>query len=156
MTRQEFINGVEHSQRSLRRFLASLCMGDTRLAEDIAQETYMKAYMASEKFKNPEKFKFWVFKIAYNTFLTHKRDRKHEWDISEAKSIKAETNEEPFQYETLYQALASLPERERTAVSLFYLEGYASKEIATLLDISDDAVRQAIGRGRKRLKTLIR
>lgn len=46
MTRQEFISQVESSQAAFRRFLVALCCGDSFLADDIAQDAYLKAYLS--------------------------------------------------------------------------------------------------------------
>ena len=61
MTRERFISEVRACQGQLRRFLASLC-GDAVLADDIAQEALVRAYVMSDGFKGH--FKAWLFKIA--------------------------------------------------------------------------------------------
>ena len=156
MNRQEFIECVERSQKSLRRFLVSVCSGDVPLAEDIAQETYLKAYLALENVNHITNFNAWIIRIGYNTFLNQIRNQHINISIEEAKGCAAEENaEEDFRYENLYQALDSLPVKERSVIALFYLEGYASKEIAEILAISDEAVRQSLSRGRKKLKRLL-
>lgn len=156
MNRQEFIEYVKRSQKSLRRFLVSVCSGDVPLAEDIAQETYMKAYLAFENIPNLSNFNAWIIRTGYNTFLNQIRNKHINIPIEEAKGYAAEENaENDFRYESLYQALDSLPAKERSVIVLFYLEGYASKEIADILEISDDAVRQSLSRGRRKLKSLL-
>ena len=157
MNRQEFIENVKRSQKSLRRFLVSVCSGDIAMADDIAQETYMKAYMALESLQDDDKFNFWITKIAYNTFLNHARANKINLPIEELKGHEGENPaDENFRYENLYQALDGLPAKEKSAIVLFYLEGYSSKEISNLLNISDESVRQCLSRGRKRLKSLLK
>lgn len=157
MNRQEFIECVERSQKSLRRFLVSVCSGDVMLAEDIAQETYLKAYLAIENITRVSNFNAWIIRIGYNTFLNHTRNRHFHIPIEEAKIMKAkEETDGDFRYENLYQALESLPIKERSVIVLFYLEGYSSKEISNILEISDEAVRQSLSRGRKKLKSLLK
>lgn len=73
MTREQFISHVEATRKAFRRFLAALCCGNTALADDIAQESYIKAYLSCDSFDNPEKFRAWLFKIGYNTFINHRR-----------------------------------------------------------------------------------
>ena len=76
--------------------------------------------------------------------------------IEDVKEFEADDQaDEEFHYENLYQALDGLKARERSVIVLFYLEGYSSKEIADTLEISDEAVRQSLSRGRKRLKSLL-
>lgn len=61
MTREQFITKAEATQKALRRFLAALCCGDCALADDIAQEAFIKAWLSSESLKDPDKFKTWDF-----------------------------------------------------------------------------------------------
>ena len=157
MNRHEFVKCVESSQRNLRRFLAGLCAGDLSLADDIAQDAYLKAYMNSEKFNDIPNFNLWIYKIAYNTFLTKKRHSYRFTDISDVKKMESSLqSDSAFKYETLYKALDRLPPKERSGVLLFYMEGYSSKEIAEILDISDDSVRKNLSRARLHLKNLIK
>ena len=72
MTREEFISNVRSEQKHLRMFLLGLC-GDPALADDLAQECLMKAYLASSGYKSMFKFSTWLLKIAYNTFLDHQK-----------------------------------------------------------------------------------
>ena len=55
----------------------------------------------------------------------------------------------------LYLALATLPPKERSAITLFYLNGYSIKEIAAITEASQDAVKQQLSRGRDKLRTLL-
>lgn len=54
MTREEFIAKVECCQKAFRRFLAALCCGDTSLADDIAQESFIKAYLSCTTYLIPQ------------------------------------------------------------------------------------------------------
>lgn len=156
MTREQFIKHVEGSQESFRRFLVALCCGDTDLADDIAQESYIKAYLSCDSFNNPDKFTAWIFRIGYNTFLNHKRSEKIFTDYDEARNvISHETTDSRFRYQALYTALNKLPGKERTSVLLFYMEGYSIKEIAEIEETSQDAVRQHLSRGRNHLRGLL-
>lgn len=156
MTREEFIAHVEETRKAFRRFLAGLCCGDTSLADDIAQESYVKAYLSCDGLDSPERFKSWLYRIAINTFLSDRRRRRPEVDYSAASGMTAvETADGAFRYQALYQALARLPERERTSVILFYLEGRPVKEIAEMVEVSPEAVRQHLTRGRNHLRNIM-
>lgn len=158
MTRQEFIECVKLTHKGLRQFLVSVCNGDVETADDIAQETYIKAYLASNDFNDLPKFKSWVTKIAYNTFLNQTRQQKRA--VVDIEKLKLQPSQDQpdisFQYESLYQALEDLPPGEKTSIVLYYLQGYNVKEISAIIDSSEEAVRKALSRGRKRLKSLIR
>lgn len=156
MNREQFISHVESTQGGFRRFLVALCCGDTCLADDIAQESYIKAYLSSEGFRSPEKFNAWIFRIGYNTFLNHKRSEKPFAGYEEAENlVSAASTDDAFRYQPLYKALERLPGKERTSILLFYMEGYSVKEIAGIIDASQDAVRQYLSRGRNHLKGLL-
>ena len=71
MTRERFIELVTAEQEPLRRFLLALCGGDRAISEDIAQDALVKAYLASGEFVEHYKFRTWLFKIAYRTFLDY-------------------------------------------------------------------------------------
>lgn len=157
MDRKQFICYVEGNQRQLRRYLVALCRGNTQLAEDIAQETYIKAYLSSDSFHDVTKFKAWIYKIAYNTFLNFCRERKMSEELDAAEKLSANHDYEgPFKYQELYLALDSLSDVERNVILLFYLQGYSSKEIASIMELSDDNVRQLLSRSRKNLKSLLK
>lgn len=156
MDRSEFIAYVESNQKALRRFLTALCCGDSALADDIAQETYMKAYMSADGFRGDARFSSWVYRIAYNTFISYRRSIRPHSDVSEAAAIASDDSADSgFRYQPLYAALDRLNERERTAVLLFYIEGHTIKEISAIVDASEDAVKQHLSRARKHLKTLL-
>ena len=156
MDRSEFIAYVESNQKALRRFLTALCCGDSALADDIAQETYMKAYMSADGFRGDARFSSWVYRIAYNTFVSYRRSHLLATDVSEAAAVASDDSADSgFRYQPLYAALDRLNERERTAVLLFYIEGYTIKEISAIVDASEDAVKQHLSRARKHLKTLL-
>lgn len=156
MDRSEFIAYVESNQKALRRFLTALCCGDSILADDIAQETYMKAYMSADSFRGDARFSSWVYRIAYNTFISYRRSLRPYSDVSEAAAVASDDSADSgFRYQPLYAALDRLNERERTAVLLFYIEGYSVKEISAIVEASEDAVKQHLSRARKHLKTLL-
>jgi RNA polymerase sigma-70 factor (ECF subfamily) len=156
MNREQFITLVESNQKALRRFLIALCCGDSQLADDIAQETYIKAYLSCNKLNNVEKFKAWIFQIGHNTLINHKRVQHAYSDEEDAINVADETaTDSAFNYQELYVALNKLPDKERTSVLLFYMEGYSIKEIAQIVEASQDAVKQHLSRGRNHLRGLL-
>jgi RNA polymerase sigma-70 factor (ECF subfamily) len=156
MTGEQFIKHVEGTQMAFRRFLVALCCGDAALADDIAQDAYIKAYLSCESLKNFDKFNAWLFKIGYTTFINHKRSVKVFADYDEARNIMSEgSTDSQFRHQELYTALNKLPDKERTSVLLFYMDGYSIKEIAELEETSQDAVKQHLSRGRNHLRVLL-
>ena len=147
---------VEATQKAVRRFLLALSCGDSALADDIAQESYMKAYIASSSLIDNQKFKPWIYRIAYNTFLNHKRMSRQTESFDKADCLTApHSADEAFRYQELYMALDAIAPKERTAILLFYLEGYSIKEITEVTEATEDAVKQQLSRGRKHLRQIM-
>jgi len=156
MTREQFSSLVEGSQKVFRRFLVALCCGDSQLADDIAQEAYIKAFLSCEKLINTEKFKAWLFRIGYNTFINHKRSARIFSGYDEAADIVSDSRADAgVLYQDLYAALNMMSGKERTSVLLFYMQGYSIKEIAEIEETSQDAVKQHLSRGRNHLRGLL-
>ena len=156
MNRQQFIHFVESNQRAVRRFLTALCCGDSALADDLAQDSFLTAYLASDTFREESKFTTWIYRIAYNTFISHRRGYKPCESISEAVCLTGTDNaDRAFEYQSLYMALNQLSPKERSAILLHYMQGYAINEIAEITESSPDAVKQQLSRGRHHLKDLL-
>lgn len=157
MTREQFISLVEATQKAFRRFLVALCCGDTALADDVAQESYIKAYLALDSFSNPDKFDAWIFKIGYNTFLNTRRTQRPTVVFENAKELPAQDSaDSAFAYQDLFDSLNSLPVKIRTSVLLYYMQGYSIKEIAEIQSTTEVAVKQHLSRGRTQLRRLLK
>ncbi|MBQ3362615.1 MAG: RNA polymerase sigma factor [Muribaculaceae bacterium] len=157
MTREVFIAHVEREQEALRGFLLALCCGKKDDADDLAQDALVKAYLSLAGYRDEGKFRSWLFKIAHNTFLSHKASCRTMDSIDEARTLISGTGADTsFEHQDLYLALRTLPPKERSAITLFYLNGYSIKEIAAITDASQDAVKQQLSRGRDKLKAKLR
>jgi len=153
MTREVFIAHVEREQEALRGFLLALCCGNKDDADDLAQDALVKAYLSLAGYRDEGKFRSWLFKIAHNTFLNHKAGCRTMDSIDGARTLISGTAaDSSFEHQDLYLALRTLPPKERSAITLFYLNGYSIKEIAAITDSSQDAVKQQLSRGRDKLK----
>lgn len=156
MNREQFLGKVEGTQEALRRFLVALCCGDTFMADDIAQETFIKAWLSSDTLADASRFRSWIFRIAYTTFLNHKRSERIFSGYEDAGMVAAaDSADSSFRYQALYAALDLLPARERTSLLLFYLEGYSVREISGIVGASQDAVKQYLSRGRSHLRGML-
>lgn len=156
MDRQQFIEHVEGNQRAVRRFLTALCCGDSALADDLAQDTFLKAYLSCDGFKDDSKFTTWIYRIAYNTFISNRRALRLNEPITAADNISGtDAADKAYEYQPLYNALEQLSDTERSAVLLHYMQGYAVDEIAAIIESTSEAVRQRLSRARRHLKQLL-
>ena len=154
MTQERFISLVQAEQEPLRRFLLALCGGDAALADDIAQDALVRAYVASGSFLGLSKFSTWLFRIAYNCYIDHCRMASVEKaSVDEALDLpSADASDASFRYQQLYQALDRIPEKEKAAIALFYFEDRSIKEISAILGIPSGTVKYHLSMGRTHLK----
>ena len=157
MTREVFITQVEREQEALRGFLLTLCCGDKSNADDLAQDALVKAYISSAGYQEKGHFRSWLFKIAYNTFLNHKASCRTMETLDDARTlVSPQTADDGFEHQDIYLALRTLPPKERSAITLYYLSGYDIKEISVITETSEDAVKKQLSRGRDKLKEILK
>lgn len=155
MTRERFIELATAEQEALRRFLLALCGGNRAEVEDMAQDTLVKAYMASGGYVERYKFRTWLFRIGYRTFLDN-RKRQRPQPMPDGVDIQsASASDDAFRYEELYAAIRQLPEKTRAAVLLYHFDGYSVREIAQITRSNPVAVRQHLSRGLRALRRLL-
>jgi RNA polymerase sigma-70 factor (ECF subfamily) len=139
-------------------------------AEDVVQETFLKAYRAYDSFKAGTNLKAWLYRILTNTYINRYRKaqrRPSEVELGELQDLylfkrlgeqsgASESAEsevlEQFVDSDVIQALESLPDNFRMPVLLADVEGFSYKEIAEMLDIPIGTVMSRLHRGRKALQ----
>jgi RNA polymerase sigma-70 factor (ECF subfamily) len=141
-------------------------------AEDLVQETYLKAYRAFHTFQEGTNLKAWLYRILTNTFINSYRSKKRKPDQSdiddveelylyrrlgglEAAAAGRSAEDEVLDHFTegdVKAAIESLPENFRMAVLLADVEGFSYKEIADILDIPIGTVMSRLHRGRRALQ----
>jgi RNA polymerase sigma factor (sigma-70 family) len=124
-------------------------------ADDVVQESMVKAFLALRRGDRPELTKAWLFKIVRNTALNDHRDWKPHEHLDEnydGVEQPPEAAERRRQMKELVLALHELPEAQRQAIVQRELEGKGHDEIATALSVSPGAVRQLIFRARGALR----
>ena len=152
-----FIAHIEREQEALRSFLLALCCGNKSIADDLAQDALVKAYLSSVGYQDKGHFRSWLFKIAFNTFLNHKAGHITTETLDDARTlVSPETADNSFEHQDLYLALRTLPPKERSSITLYYLNGYDIKEIAAITETSEDAVKKQLSRGRDKLKEILK
>lgn len=145
---------VRLHQSTVRGLLRNLVRNDVTLADDLAQETFIRAYKNIRSFRGEAKFSTWLYRIAYNCFREEARRRKELVGIDE-RQLEAErdpsTVDAALRHD-LAQALQTLPLHERTAVVLCCQNGLSHDEAARVLDIPLGTVKTNVLRGREKLK----
>jgi|P827metagenome_2_1110787.scaffolds.fasta_scaffold00290_12 RNA polymerase sigma-70 factor (ECF subfamily) len=156
MTREQFIAEISTLQEPLRRFLLGMCHGDAFTADDIAQETLLKAYLHYGTFQGRSSFSTWLLRIGYSCFCNYIGKR-----ILETESITEKENlipsEDDFEKDcnALYAAIDGLPASEKATVLLFYMEDYSTREISEILGMPSVTVRSHLHRARRHLKKIL-
>jgi RNA polymerase sigma-70 factor (ECF subfamily) len=141
-------------------------------AEDLVQETYLKAYRAFGTFQEGTNLKAWLYKILTNTFINSYRSKKRRPEQTELDDVEdlylyrrmggleavaagRSAEEEVLDHFTesdVKEAVESLPDQFRMAVLLADVEGFSYKDIAEILDIPIGTVMSRLHRGRKALQ----
>lgn len=158
MTREHFVQLVRCEQEALRRFLLALCLGNREEADDIAQETLIKAYISLADYDERGKASLWLRRIAYTTFLNtvKSRGRRPVVCLDAVTSLSGTSSaDEAFRYQELHAALGALADAERTSIVMHYIEGYKVSEVAQVTGQSEAAVKKQLQRGREELKRRI-
>ena len=152
-----FAELVRNHQSPVRGLLRQLTRGDLALADDLAQETFLRAYKNLRSFRGEAKFSTWLYRIAYNCFREEARKRKELVGIDEAQ-LEAEQDPQtvdPALRHDLMQALQLLPLHERTAIVLCCQNGLSHDEAARVLEIPLGTVKTNVLRGREKLKKIL-
>lgn len=134
-------------------------LGDFHLAEDASQEAFLEAFRSLGSLREPRAFPAWLKRIIlkYCDRAT-RRKRIAAGTLSgrcpaDSEQLPPERAvEEDEMRRTVTKALSDLTEKERTAVALFYINGYSQKDIAAFLGISAPVVKSRLHRARRRLK----
>src|SRR5207253_353398 len=146
---------VRRYQSRVRAFLTRMTHGDSHVADDLAQETFLKAWQKLRTFRGAARFSTWLFGIAFNQFRSACRHRK-EFTWEDANTVPR--FEEPAAGEhthlclDLKEALKLLTPAERAAVILCCQNGLSHDEAAHVLDCPLGTVKTNILRGKEKLR----
>ncbi len=153
--RRAFDELVRRYQSPVRRFFLHQTLGDEQLSDDLAQDTFIKAYTNIGKFRGFASFQTWLMRIAYNVFYDYTRAHKQLADmdsVPERQSMQVS----PTLKMDLYHALALLKPDERTCVTLQLIDGYDIKKIAEITRIKEGTVKSHLSRGKERLANYLK
>jgi RNA polymerase sigma-70 factor (ECF subfamily) len=142
--------------------LACWLTHDPVVAEDLVQETYMKALRGFSSFQQGTNFRAWIYRILRNTFLTSQTGLKTMVEIDDESSFQPATEETPesvllarMETESIQHALEALPVHFREIVLLCDLEEMSYQEIGQALGIPIGTVMSRLSRARKAMRALL-
>lgn len=152
--RKAFEELVRRHQSPVRNFMRR-CARDNSLADDLAQQTFLKVWLNIRNLKEAKAFAAWLKKIAISIWLQHLRKNDvltHSEELADTSSIEQPT---PGIALDLNSALATLPEIVQLCIVLSYQEGMSHNEIVEATDIPLGTVKSHIKRGSERLRQLL-
>jgi len=138
-----------------------LCGGDAALAEDLLQEAFVRAWQKLDLFEGRSAFGTWLHRLAANVALSDRRTRLkrvgRETAMSEAveRTARGAKDVTAGLERDLEQAVAGLPERARTVLVLYDIEGYRHNEIAELTGMAVGSSKAQLHRARKLVRAAL-
>jgi RNA polymerase sigma-70 factor (ECF subfamily) len=142
----------------LRAFARTLC-GDAAAADDLAQDTVMKAWDARSSFQIGTNMKAWTFMILRNQFYSEKRrswrQSQLDQDAAERTLLAIDDPEAPLALDELRLALGMLPTEQREALILIGAGGFAYEEAAEICGCAVGTVKSRVSRARRALQSVL-
>jgi RNA polymerase sigma-70 factor (ECF subfamily) len=159
--RSAFARLIERYWDRLYRWLYHLTR-DRHNAEDLTQETFLKALAAITSFRPGSNFRAWVFRIGHNNFVNQKRSErrtKHQLPEDAASheqlGLVEATTEHRETLETVSRAVADLPSDFRAALLLRVNEGLSFREVAKILKTTEETARWRVFKARQKLMRVL-
>ena len=143
---------VRKYQSPVRRFFLNQTLGDEQRSDDLAQETFIKAYVNITKFRGMASFSTWLFRIAYNVHYDYVRSLRQTDDIDTSRAVKnsSVSSDENLKMD-LYKALSLLKPDERTCITLQLIDGHQIDKIAEITGIPENTVKSHLRRGKDKM-----
>ena len=142
----------------LRAFARGLC-GRPDMADDLVQETLLKAWAAQERFEPGTSMRAWTFVILRNVYLTEMRRNRFrgEYDetVAERILVQSAAQEEPLHLDDMRRALMALPEERREALLLVGAGGFSYEEAAEICQCPVGTIKSRVGRARAAISAML-
>lgn len=155
--RESFAELVRRHQGKVRALLMRLC-ADRSLADDLAQEVFLRAYRGLVGFEGRSSFGTWVYRISYNVYLNHRTRTRSYSALPEDYDARAAAPEDALSVprsdlrRDLEAAIVELPERYRAVIVLYYLQEVSYPEIAEILELPLGTVKTHLHRAKRLLR----
>ena len=148
---------VRKYQSPVRRFFLNQTLGDEQLSDDLAQETFIKAYVNITKFRGISSFSTWLMRIAYNVFYDEVRSRHQTEDVDTSVVVARQTVSVSDTLKMdIYAALALLKPDERTCITLQLIDGYPIDQISKVTGIAENTVKSHLRRGKEKMANYLK
>lgn len=142
--------------------IAHRVCGNVQDAEDVVQESFVKVYRNLHTFRNESKFSSWLYRIVYNTAITHSKSKlwlyDQETSLSNVQEFSDFDTETQIIYsertETIADVLNKMSKGEALLLTLYYLEDNPVKEIARITGLNESNVKVKLFRARQSFKEL--
>ncbi|WP_095011847.1 sigma-70 family RNA polymerase sigma factor [Tsuneonella mangrovi] len=142
----------------LRAFARGLC-GRPDMADDLVQETLLKAWAAQDRFEPGTSMRAWTFVILRNAYLTEMRRNRFRGDFDENVAERILTapagQEEPIHLSDMHRALLTLPAERREALLLVGAGGFSYEEAANICGCAVGTIKSRVGRARATLSAML-
>ena len=173
--RRAFDKLVVKYQSPVRRFFLHQTGGDSQLSDDLAQDTFIKAYTNIRQFRGTAQFSTWLMRIAYNVFYDYcRKEQTHPQTLPEGRGADTAASGSMAQgvisppsqggggggsvglRMDIHAALAILKQEERTCITLQLIDGYPIDEIAKIMDMPQGTVKSHLSRGKEKLANYLK
>jgi RNA polymerase sigma factor (sigma-70 family) len=155
---------VDHHKHKAYNLAFRIC-GNHEEAEELAQDSFVKAYRSLSSFKMKSSFATWLYRIVYNTSISHVRIRKkgvlslEDFPADATDFIGISTSEEDAEIEyrnsLVSFALQKISEEERGLISLYYYDEMSTDEISEVTGISKSNIKVRLFRARQKMQEII-
>lgn len=142
---------VTKYQSEVRGLLIRLTDGNKALADDLAQEVFIRAYKYLRTYRATAKFSTWLYRIAYNVFIDSAKSSRQNERLENYDFTEEEVTDRDVKID-MQNALKILNDNEKAGILLHYEKGYSHSEIAKIMDKPLGTVKTHILRAREKLK----
>lgn len=150
-----FAELVKRYQSQLRYSLRQITGWDRALADDLAQETLIRAYKSLHQFRGDAQFFTWLYRIAYHCFLAHRRSLKPEEQLDDEADIPGQSHDPGMAtdlHRDLARAMLVCTPEQRMALHLHLQRELTHEEVAEIMNCPLGTAKSHIQRGREKLK----
>jgi RNA polymerase sigma-70 factor, ECF subfamily len=154
---------IEENEKKIINLIHGMT-GDYHVAQDLTQEAFLKAYQSKQSFNGKSKFSTWLYRIAVNTAIDYQRKQgtRLEHPSEEIRSEPTDSDQDPDDKcqknaikKILFTNIARLPNEQRDVFMLREINGFSTKEVADILNISNDLVKWRLHKARNSLRKLL-